>query len=606
MKITFDGIEYETDDTSQKDALARAIDTCAETWKLDQAITALRFKSFGNETVSGTVIAYMEKRRSQLETPQVTFTQGFVFRDDRKKCTVCTTPLELEKYGTGSDWFSSSDFNQFICGSCAMKQSSNIKTCSTTGCTRLFWACTSRTTCADCYSRQHYEGLAGDRVITMSQVKLDVPQYHGGVYAETLFRNFIKAQTNIDSICVSRNNGIDLVFITNGDDDYDLLTNCIGAAKTVHVSTSRYPSRDRKSRIEVKRGRVIHCVEVKVNDAQCSKAQKNAQEFVNDRIKRALKGEYGDDALAGAGEVERAMNKGAEFELHLIRVSMPRFGSDEYTQGAPVTAVRYPWGETRVTGGTEMTLLAQCNSITYMDSSWIGDIGERIAMQFLEQLGFDIRGPVQNNTGNGVDITAKLKHTPTSPRWAFFEVKASTAKFQTSLEHAEEEQWMFVMDRCSKAVMHIQNYKGLGAYQGTSVHPTVATVSDLFWDFQSPEHWETRALYFRVAVRLPNPGQNDAPQVKLLLWASPRSQGPKALKKDPIPQPLFIGYGGSSFPTPTSSVGKVSMQTFAQHPLGGRYDNAHSCFVMGCDCSLFVASSPFSKTCKTCLHDHGS
>ncbi|MCY1003857.1 hypothetical protein OWM54_42595 [Myxococcus sp. MISCRS1] len=47
-----------------------------------------------------------------------------------------------------------------------------------------------------------------------------------------------------------------------------------------------------------------------------------------------------------------------------------------------------------------------------------------------------------------MDITAQLKHTPTSPRWAFFEVKASTTKFQTSLEHAEEEQWMFVMDRC--------------------------------------------------------------------------------------------------------------------------------------------------------------
>ncbi|GEN12791.1 hypothetical protein SAMN05443572_103703 [Myxococcus fulvus] len=606
MKITFDGIEYETDDTSQKDALALAIDTCVAAWKLDQAIIALRFKSFGNETVTGTVIAYMEKRRRQLETPQVTFTQGFVFRDDRKKCTVCTAPLELETYGTGSDWFSSSDFNQFICGPCAMKQSSNIKACSKTGCGRLFWACTSQTTCADCYARSHYEGLARDQAITMSQVTLDVPQYHGGVHAEILFRNFIKAQTNLDSICVSRNNGIDLVFITNGDAEYDSLRNCMVGPSTVPVSTSRFPSRTRTQRFVPQRGRVIHCIEVKVNDAQCSKAQKNAEKFVNDRIKRALKGEYGDDALAGAGTVEAAMNKGAEFELHLIRVSMPRFGTTEYTQGAPITAVRYPWGETGGTGGIQMTLLAQCNSITYMDSAWIGDTGERIATQFLAQLGFDIRGPVQNNTGNGVDITAKLKHTPTSPRWAFFEVKASTAKFQTSLEHAEEEQWMFVMDRCSKALMHIDKYKGLGAYQGSSVHPTVRTVNDLFWDFQSPEHWETRALYFRVAVRLPDPGQNDAPQVKLLLWASPRSQGTKALVKDPIPQPLFIGYGGSSFPTPTSSVGKVSMQTFAPHPFGGRYDNVHSCFVMGCDCSQFVPTLLFPKTCKTCLHDHGS
>ncbi|WP_408890439.1 hypothetical protein VZQ01_41605 [Myxococcus faecalis] len=604
MQITFNGITYETDDTSQKNALALAIDTCTEVWMLDQAISALRFKSFGND-VASTVIEYMEKRRERLEAPRITFTQGFVFRDDRKKCTVCTTPLELDKYGTGSDWFSSSDFNQFICGSCAMKKPSDIKPCPTTGCGRLFWSCTSQTTCADCYARKHYEGLARNQAITVSQVNLDVPQYHGGVHAEILFRNYIKAETNLDSICVSRNNGIDLVFITNGNDEYDLLRNCMVGPSTVPVSTSRFPTRTRTQKV-TQRGQVIHCIEVKVNDAQCSKAQKNAEKFVNDRIKRALKGEYGDDALEGAGTVEAAMNQGAEFELHLIRVSMPRFGTTEYLQGAPITAVRYAWGETGGTGGVPMTLLAQCNSITYMDSAWIGDTGERIAMQFLQHLGFDIRGPVQNNTGNGVDLTAKLKHTPTSPRWAFFEVKASTAKFQTSLEHAEEEQWMFVMDRCSKAVMHIQNYKSLGAYQGSSVHPTVATVSDLFWDFQSPEHWETRALYFRVAVRLPDPGQNDAPQVKLLAWPSPRSQGTNPLKKDPIPQPLFIGYGGSSFPTPTTSVGKVSMQTLAPHPFGGRYDNVHSCFVMGCDCSQFVASSPFSKTCQTCLHDHGS
>ncbi|MCE9669070.1 hypothetical protein LY474_14755 [Myxococcus stipitatus] len=604
MQITFDGITYETDDTSQKNALALAIDQCTVKWKLEQAISVLRFKAFGSD-VAATVLQYMEKRAQALEAPQVQFGQGFVFHDNRKKCTPCGRVLDLEKYGTGHDWFSSSDFSQFICGYCANSQRDNIKTCSTPGCARLFWACTPYTVCADCFSTQHYQKLAGSTVHTMTQVTLDVPQFHAGVQAEVLFRNFIKAQTNLDSLCVSSNNGIDIVFITDGDTEYDTLRGCM-VGTTTAPTNSRFPTRTRTPRFTVQRREVIHYIEVKVNDAQCSKAQKNAQAFVEDRIKQALQGHYGEKAAQGARAVEKAMGRGAEFELHLIRVSMPRFGTLEYNQGAPITAVRYPWGEPGGTGGVQMTLLAQCNSITYMDSSWIGDTGEAIAIQFLKQLGFDIRGAVQNNTGNGVDIAAKLQHTPTSPRWAFFEVKASTAKFQTSLEHAEEEQWMFVMDRCSKAVLRIDNYKGLGTSTGLMPHDSVWTANELFWDFQSPEDWEKRALYFRVAVRLPDPGKNDAPQVKLLAWDKPRSQGTNPLKTDPIPQPLFIGYGGSSFPTPSSSVAKVSMQTLAPHPFGGRYDNQHACWVSGCGCSMFVDSFLTPGTCSACAHPHGN
>ncbi|NTX09910.1 hypothetical protein HUA76_03840 [Myxococcus sp. CA056] len=174
-----------------------------------------------------------------------------------------------------------------------------------------------------------------------------------------------------------------------------------------------------------------------MNDAQCSKAQRNAQEFVEDRLKNALNGQYGIPAQQGAQTIEQAMGRGADFELHLIRVSMPRNGTLEYRQGNPITATCYPWGETGGRGGQPVVILQRCDSITYMDSAWIGDTGERIAHDFLKHLGFDVRGAVQNNTGNGVDLAARLSCTPTSPRWAFFEVKASTVKFQTALEHPD-------------------------------------------------------------------------------------------------------------------------------------------------------------------------
>ncbi|MCP3101059.1 hypothetical protein LZ198_19470 [Myxococcus sp. K15C18031901] len=605
MQITFDGNTYETDIPLQKDALALAIDGCKDAWKLEHAISALRFKVFGSDGIASQVLQYMEKRHKVLTAPQVQFQQGFVFRDDRKKCGLCARPLDLDKYGTGHDWFSDSTFSQFICGQCAMGQQPHIKSCSETGCSRLYWACTSYTRCADCHLTKRYQGLATNTAYTLEQVPLNVPSFHAGVQAEVLFRNFIKAQTNLDSICVSSNTGIDIVFITYGDDDYNaLMTLLVGPpSSSAPPTTTRFPSRARKQVQQAERGAVIHYAEVKVNEAQCSPAQRNAQSFVDSRIKKALEGGYGEEALKGAKTVESAMNRGADYELHLIRVNMPRYGTHEYTQGAPITAVRRPWGESGGGSGPSMTLLAQCNSITYMDSSWIGDTGERIATQFIRELGFAVRGAVQNNTGNGVDLAAKLDHTPSSPRWAFFEVKASTAKFQTSLEHAEEEQWMFVMDRCTKALLCIDKYTGLT--QGTSVHPTTWTVSELAWDFQSPEHWAQRALYFQVAVRLPNPGSNDKVQVKLLAWPGPRSQGAKPLKKDPIPQPLFVGYGGSSMPPPTSNVSKVSMQTLSPHPFGGRYDNLHSCFYMGCDCSLFSPSLLNPKMCSSCQHPHG-
>ncbi|WP_181790638.1 hypothetical protein [Myxococcus llanfairpwllgwyngyllgogerychwyrndrobwllllantysiliogogogochensis] len=106
-----------------------------------------------------------------------------------------------------------------------------------------------------------------------------------------------------------------------------------------------------------------------MNDAQCSKAQRNAQEFVEDRLKNALNGQYGIPAQQGAQTIEQAMGRGADFELHLIRVSMPRNGTLEYQQGNPITATCYPWGETGGRGGQPVVILQRCDSITYMDSA---------------------------------------------------------------------------------------------------------------------------------------------------------------------------------------------------------------------------------------------
>lgn len=602
MLIVFDGTKYDTDIPQQWEALINAITSCTDAWKLEQAIGPLRFQVF-SQPVAQKVLSCMEQRGQQLQAPRIQLQQGVVFNDSRPRCTRCKQRvLEPSQYSTGHDWFSNSTFDAFICGYCANHERSSIKPCGADGCGRLYWATTSFTVCADCFITKKYKDLATNQPVTLT-TQLDTPQFHAGVQAETLFRNFIKRETDLDSITVSSNNGIDLVFITRDNEEYDALKKYLSPPPLVVVQDPPQRTLRKRKEVVVERGVVIHYMEVKVNDAQCSKAQSNAQAFVEDRLKNALNGQYGVPAQQGARTIERAMRKGADFEFHLIRVSMPRNGTWEYQQGNPITATCHPWGESGGLGSQPVVILPKCNSITYMDSAWIGDTGERIAQDFLKQLGFDVRGAVQNNTGNGVDLAARLRCTPTSPRWAFFEVKASTVKFQTKLEAPEGEQWMFVMDRCTKALLGIDKYKGL--YGGTQVHATTWTVNELFWDFQSEEDWTKRALYFQVAVRLPDAGTKDAVQVKLLFWPGPRSQGTTPLKKDPIPTPLFVNYSNTSGST-TFSVPKVSVQTLAPHPFGGRYDNQHSCFVMNCVCRQFVPVFGDTTQCKDCGHPHGA
>lgn len=514
---------------------------------------------------------------------------GFVFFDSRKKCQRCERFLELDKYATGRDWFSTSRYDAFLCGWCANSVSDQIKPC--TDCGRLYWGTQALNTCADCTQAKHYQSLAGGKVV--SGPVMDAPEHHAGKLAEVLFARHIEAQTGLKAVTVSSQHGIDLVIVTVGDDAYDQLMTCINGAPP----PTPVPVRAQRTTVKKpSRGTVIHCFELKVNDAQFSAAQRDPDKFVESRLKRALEGKYGTEAQEGAKRLERHMNRGADWACHRINVRMPRNGSREYLARQPILAIRYNWGGTGNLGGVPQTIVPHCDAHSYMDSGWIGDTGEALAIVYLRGLGFDLRGAVQNSVGNGVDLVARIEGPPTAAKWAFFEIKTSTVKFETSLSDAEGEQWLFVMDRINKALLERDKYVNLR----DSNLPGLMVANELHWDFKRPEDWRDKALYFHLMVRLPDPGTRGTVSFKLVAW--PRSKKEtRPLDTRPIPQPFAVFFT----PPPTTTTTGVQPLVMLEHPRGGRFF-PRTCEAPKCGCFRF-APSPFnSALCINCGHAHPS
>jgi hypothetical protein len=88
----------------------------------------------------------------------------------------------------------------------------------------------------------------------------------------------------------------------------------------------------------------------------------------------------------------------------------------------------------------------------------IGDLGEQLSIEMLQRNGYTDTLPIQNASGNGVDIAAR---TPDG-RVAFFEVKASGQGNVADLKPAQRDFDAFVGDRLGRAASQTGGYEKIG------------------------------------------------------------------------------------------------------------------------------------------------
>src|SRR5262249_19143112 len=113
----------------------------------------------------------------------------------------------------------------------------------------------------------------------------------------------------------------------------------------------------------------------------------------------------------------------------------------------------------RAAGSTNLFARARGRNLGGLSNREIGELGEDIARNLLRENGYRDILPIQNASGNCIDIVARTA----DGRWVFFEVKTSSTGRVGSLSPRQSDMSAFVEEILTDAAFGRGRYQGIDA-----------------------------------------------------------------------------------------------------------------------------------------------